>query len=69
MPCRTSRSPCVGVATAAELIDRVIYDNPADFLGQSPKFQIGATREAVARAADGPRSESDASVGSGAAAA
>ena len=52
-----------------ELIDRVIFDNPAGFLGQSPNFQIGTTRGAGVRSADAPRSESDASVGSGAAAA
>ena len=51
------------------LIDRVIFDNPCDFLGQSPNFQVGTSRREGVRAAEKPMSESDASVGSGAAAA
>lgn len=33
------------------LIDEVIYENPARFLGQSPKFRLPATREQSAGAA------------------
>ena len=51
------------------LIDRVIFDNPADFLGQSAKFQIGVSRSAAAATHTMPPSESDATVESGAAAA
>ena len=32
-----------------ELIRRIVYDNPAAFLGQSPKFELRPTAEALAR--------------------
>jgi hypothetical protein len=45
------------------LIDRVVFENPAAFLGQSPKFRVGPARAAEARRAEAhalPRSEGDA---------
>jgi hypothetical protein len=50
------------------LIDHIVFDNPAAFLGQSPKFQLGDTRQTH----DAPaiaRSESDAAPAAGIAAA
>jgi hypothetical protein len=53
---------------AADVIDRIIYHNPIAFLGQSPKFTLGAApREADA--APVPRAESDAKSSAGVAAA
>jgi predicted metal-dependent TIM-barrel fold hydrolase len=39
-----------------DLIERVIFENPAEFLGQSPKFRVGAARPDDARRGV-PRSE------------
>jgi hypothetical protein len=50
------------------LIDHIVFDNPAAFLGQSPKFQLHDARETPAAPAI-PRSESDASPAAGIAAA
>ena len=51
----------------ADLIDRIIYHNPIAFLGQSPKFDVGATPKSAEKAM--PRSESDAKSSAGVAAA
>jgi hypothetical protein len=52
---------------ASDLIDSIIYGNPIAFLGQSPKFNLGATPSNEAAAA--PRGESDARSSAGVAAA
>jgi hypothetical protein len=53
---------------AADLIDRIVYGNPIQFLGQSPKFTLGAAPSGAA-AAVMPRAESDAKAAAGVAAA
>ena len=52
----------------AALIDRIIYHNPIAFLGQSPKFDVGAAPKSAATTAV-PRNESDAKSSAGVAAA
>jgi predicted metal-dependent TIM-barrel fold hydrolase len=51
------------------LIERIVFDNPAAFLGQSPKFQLRGAPVSAAPAASPPRSESDATPAAGIAAA